>query len=85
MLLEDGTKVVPVHFVYRPMLESGRKGVWKMACSPEMYVMKKGPDEPYIRSEDVRAVTCPMCQNTLIFKTARVALDAELANPHPVI
>jgi hypothetical protein len=84
MLLEDGTKVVPVHFLYRPRLATGRKGGWKMACSPEMYAMMKKEGEPYIRSEDVRAVTCPMCKGTLVFKAAKAVLDSELASPHPV-
>ena len=73
MILEDGSVITPIHFLIRGtkgvMLQVGRGlavGVpeWKVACMQDATALHSIPtrDFPYQRSEDPRAVTCPLCK-----------------------
>lgn len=60
MLLEDGSLVHLVHFTYQD------GGVWKVACAPNLPCLSsvRGRAMPWRRSDDPRAVNCPLCQAT---------------------
>ena len=76
MLLSDGRKIVPIHFTFLskdgdisiggvplPAMES----TWRVACTPravELHAMWNR-QVPWLRTDDPRACTCPVCQNTL--------------------
>lgn len=64
MLLEDGTEIVAVHLMIGEAL----------ACIPGFV----GGRAIYRRSDDVRAVNCPLCKATEEYKTKRAQLDAIL-------
>ncbi len=79
MVLEDGTTLLLIHFLFqsprgvlqitgRPLLPS--EFTWKIACTPNL--MEFGADRsrecPWMRSDDPRAVTCPLCKATEIFQ-----------------
>ena len=71
MILEDGTKILPVHFVVVDAF--GRHGV---ACVPNVDVDLR----PVVwqRSNDVRAVSCVLCKKTEAFRKAREFLEAAI-------
>lgn len=54
------------HFTY---LMDPVEMVWRIACMPSVTDFRMSPHHPnYLRSDDVRAVTCHMCKSTDIFK-----------------
>lgn len=75
MLLEDGSKVTPVHFTF-----ADGAGKWWLACVPtlDLEADNKRP-APWQRTNEPRAVTCPLCKRTDTYKDARAHLDAVLA------
>lgn len=91
MLLEDGTPLVLIHFVYRsppgviraegaPIntnVISVAEHTWKLACAPGMIELPAQMSRawPYSRSDDPRAVTCPTCIQSQEFARAKEALE----------
>ena len=89
-LTEEGQPLLLVHFIYR-----GPKGVvrlegasmavaedtWRIACVPNLTQLhdKDRWQQPWQRSSDVRAVTCPACRGAAQFQAAKAELDAVLA------
>jgi len=59
-ILPDGREVIPVHF-----LVETPEG-YRIACSPNLTQMSALATKPapYLRSEEARAVTCQVCQQT---------------------
>jgi hypothetical protein len=79
MVLEDGRKIFLVHYIFlapkgttsvagQPATAS--KDTWKVACSPSVEELSSAGNRgvPYQRSEDPRAVNCPLCMKTELFK-----------------
>ena len=77
MILEDGiTTIVLVHYVYRSAagttIFAGNnilpdvEGTWKVACAPNLMELSAhfGQEFPWQRSDDPRAVNCPLCKRT---------------------
>ena len=60
-----------IHLTYKPNgLDEGSD--WLIACMPQVVDMRFAPHQPnYLRSNDTRAVTCPECKKTRIFKEIR--------------
>jgi hypothetical protein len=58
MVQEDGTPIALVHWTYQD-------GHWRVACAPHVH-----PDGNWQRTNDARAVSCPMCKLTDGFKEA---------------
>ncbi len=87
-LLEDGvTEVTTIHFVYlspagttaiqgQPLVAG--KPTWKIACVPNLIQMAADRSRafPWHRSDDSRAVTCPLCKETAAYKAQVVQLRA---------
>lgn len=86
-VLEDGRVIVPVHLIYpsppgvtsasgRP-LAADAPATWKVACEPGRYELggMGGRACPLQRTDDYRAVSCPLCRATQIFhdEVARLA------------
>lgn len=57
-----------IHLTYKPNgLDEG--AAWLIACMPDVTDFKTSSYQPnYLRSNDTRAVTCPECKKTTIFK-----------------
>lgn len=57
MFNPDGTKFAPVHWLVRI------KGEWRIACNPNCADLATKPDRqrPWLRTDERRAVTCPLC------------------------
>jgi hypothetical protein len=75
MVLADGTEIHPIHFAFRHPDD----GTWRLACTPglkELYA-HGSREHPYQRSDDSRAVNCPMCKETLLFRND-IAVQPEL-------
>lgn len=78
MIQEDGSELLLIHLTFKRGKEYERqegslmsKDSWGVACSPNA-VKLHGTHErgPYQRSDDPRAVTCPMCIATELFREA---------------
>ena len=89
MLLPDGTEIHLIHFIYLSppgvVAAVGRRltgaaDTWKIACVPNMTQFSASGDRasPWRRSEDVRAVTCPLCSRTEFFVAAERQLRETL-------
>ncbi len=86
MILEDGSTLILVHFVYQsPRGTTQSEGepltpekTWKVACAPNMVEIAAQTTRsfPYQRTDDARAVSCPACQKTKEFRQAADALNA---------
>jgi hypothetical protein len=67
-VLQDGGTVTLVHFVFETEPE-------QIACMPNMIEFHLTQYHPtYHRSNDTRAVTCPACKRTDIFKRTETVL-----------
>lgn len=80
MILEDGSEINLVHFQYFvPTGLLDTPGEWRIACTPALNKLQAHPGRGYsmTRSEDPRAVNCPLCKKAEQFKTASAA------NPMP--
>ncbi len=82
MLLEDGRTILLVHFVYRsPRGTLAHEGTplanteetYKIACAPRLVEMSAFGSRafPWQRTDDVRAVSCPLCRETVEFQKAQ--------------
>jgi hypothetical protein len=89
MLLEDGTEVYLVHFIYlSPAGTAHATGkrlasasdTYKIACLPNLLQLSahNGRPVPYRRTEDVRGVNCPLCKKTAEFEAATKQLAENL-------
>jgi hypothetical protein len=64
-LLLTGERVTLIHFVFQTEPE-------RIACMPNMTEFHQTQYHPnYQRSNDHRAVTCPQCKKTEVFKSAK--------------
>lgn len=55
-----------IHLTYKP---NGLDEIWRIACMPEITDFRTNSFQTnYVRSNDTRAVTCPRCKATAIFK-----------------
>jgi hypothetical protein len=68
---EEGGETVLVHFARR------RGDSWTVACTPNLAELHaaNGRLTPWHRSDDPRAVTCPLCINTPAYGLASAALS----------
>ena len=56
--------VAMIHLTYKP-----DNSDWRIACMPNVTDFKTATFQPnYLRSNDTRAVTCPRCKATSVFK-----------------
>jgi len=72
MLLEDGTLVTPIHFLYQDEAAK-RIGIeWRMACQPHLtnFSASEGKAVPFMRTAEANAVTCPICKMTPMWAEA---------------
>jgi hypothetical protein len=78
MIREDGTSFLPVHFVFQKVWPRD----WILACNEQMVQLHALPERPLVmqRSDDPRAVTCPLCQETEAFLDARADIEAAVAS-----
>lgn len=63
-----------IHLMYKPNgLDEGEStGKYTLACMPHVTDFRTQRFQPnYLRSPDTRAVTCPRCKETKIFKEVR--------------
>ncbi len=79
-ILEDGTQVLLIHLVYRSPagltssigepVAPDRPPTWKIACTPNLLEMAatQSRAHPWLRTDDPRAVSCPMCKKTPVFQ-----------------
>ena len=87
MVAVDGTESVQVHFAYlspvgttradgKP-LRSSVANSYKIACAPNMVQLTADQCRPFPwqRTDDPRAVNCPLCQETDVFKAALAAVN----------
>ena len=60
-----------IHLLYKPNgLDEGDE--WTLACMPHVTNFRTQPHQPnYLRSNDTRAVTCPVCKKTTAFSEAK--------------
>jgi hypothetical protein len=65
-ILEDGKEIVLIHFV----IQDGTR----IACTPNLEVLSANRfrSVPVIRSDNINAVTCPVCKRTNDFRKAEV-------------
>lgn len=71
----NGQLITLIHFTYTVGLGED----WRIACMPNMTEFHQTPYHPnYQRSNDTRAVTCPACIKTSIFKESQRALEVGL-------
>ena len=61
MILADGSEVTVIHFLFHPEF-----GAERIACMPGLTIFSSGKfrQVPHIRTDDVRAVNCPLCKKT---------------------
>lgn len=90
MILPDGSGLLLVHFIYQSPegllrhagipLGPASGDTWKIACAPGTTMLNATENRPfpYQRSDDVRAVTCPLCKDTDEFKRAKNELQSAL-------
>jgi hypothetical protein len=83
MIREDGSVIYLVHFVFKSpkgiVRQQGKElnavdPTWKIACAPGLVEMEAQATRafPWMRSDDPRAVSCPLCQRTAEY---RIAMD----------
>jgi hypothetical protein len=74
-----GAIISLTHFTYSAgTLPSGAQD-WRIACMPNMTEFHETEyHKSYARSDDTRAVNCPMCMRTQFFKDQQGRLQAEL-------
>lgn len=73
MILPDGKRIYPVHFLARKG-DPGGIYVLVLACQPTLRNFTAGPRTPlYKRTEETGAVSCPFCRMTEEFQRAREA------------
>lgn len=66
----SGHYVTLIHFVY-PTSDASPPD-WRIACMPNMVEFHSTPYHPnYQRSDDPRAVSCPACKRTEVYKKSR--------------
>lgn len=84
----DGSQATTIHFVYQDVvgladakvssLGGSRQQEWRVACAQNAIVdQPRQPNEaPWLRSDDARAVTCPLCRDSKAFQKALADLVA---------
>lgn len=85
-LTAGGNLIEIIHFVSRvmaPPTEGSPEGPpteqWRIACMPNMTEFHQTPYHPhYQRTDDVRAVSCPACMKTTVFKESKRILGEML-------
>jgi hypothetical protein len=79
MILANGNAVLPVHFVVR---KTGR-----IACTPTKFPLhhEPGREETWQRTDDPRAVSCPLCEETEEYKVLRQEVEAAVASRRPAL
>ncbi len=91
MIREDGKALHLVHFVYRtPRGVIRQQGLplafaedsWKIACAPLLVEMAASANRPcpWQRTDDPRAVSCPLCQETEQYRSRLAEIDAAVAS-----
>lgn len=71
-----GEKISLIHFIYMSNPQGGLGEGWRIACMPNMREFHATAYHThYERTDETRAVTCPGCKNTEIFKTKKQALE----------
>ncbi len=61
----DGRVTTLVHLMHNI------SGEWRVACMPNMVEFHRTPYHPEVtRTDDRRAVTCPACKRSAIFKAS---------------
>ena len=79
-----GGLITIVHFMFESVLpppeqEGPPVSQWRIACMPNMTEFHQTPYHPnYQRANDVRAVTCPACRKTQVFRQEQQRLDVAL-------
>ena len=75
-----GTTFTLIHYVYLVDGDGGKD--WRVACMPSMIEMHETQHHKHvIRTNDIRAATCPACKKTDAFKKARAAIEAISKRP----
>ena len=64
MILSDGTEIIPIHLVYPDEVDDR---LMRIACIPG-FDFVRGVAFPWLRSDDPRAVNCPLCKETSEYK-----------------
>lgn len=64
MILEDGSEITAIHLLVIPTY-----GKHRMACMPGLFDFASGKYRaaPWMRTEEPRSVTCPLCKMTVEF------------------
>lgn len=75
MTLPDGTQITLIHYTH---FIGGLGNGWRIACMPNMKELNSGDalQPNFQRTEDKRAVTCPMCKKSNAY-TANHFTNAE--------
>lgn len=74
-ILPGGGKITLIHYTYADGLGES----YRIACMPNMTEFHETPYHPvYQRSNDVRAVTCPACMKSSVFKESQRILEDAL-------
>lgn len=72
-----GRTITLVHYTYRSVAGDGSGNDWRIACMPGMTEFYHTNYHPNVhRTDDWRAVSCPMCKKTELFISAVNSLEA---------
>ena len=77
MILKDGQEITVIHFLAQPKWEKPR-----IACMPGLkdFSANQYRECPFLRTDEVRSVTCPTCKGTEDFKKAEQVLIAAVGD-----
>lgn len=81
MICEDGSEIIVIHYLYRspkgtidsegePLPGVPPEMTLKIACTPNMTKLSANEvrNFPVMRTEEMGAVTCPLCKDSVFFK-----------------
>ena len=83
-ILATGEMVTLIHFISEVVPEENKQTFmrnlqWRIACMPNMAELYATPHHPSPRrTDDVRAVNCPMCKETAAYKKSLAILEAKM-------
>ncbi len=71
MILPDGKEVNTIHFL------DTSTGIQRIACIPGLtsFSSSQFRQHPWLRTDEVRSVNCPLCKATKEFKDAELNLN----------
>lgn len=74
MILEDGSEIACIHYLTRPASNAVTPYI---ACMPGLkeFSASKTRQQPWMRTQEIEAVTCPVCKSTKDYSTAKQSAE----------